>query len=99
MNNTLTQWFGTNEVSNDDENASSFPPLAVTTVEKDIVTKKYVKKTHSLPTGDLYSRSYYYMPHQMHQLQLHPRLHPPYWVRDFTDAFADIDEPVVHGDE
>ena len=99
MNNTLTQWFSAEEEDDDEDDKTSFPPLIVKTVERDPHSKKYVKKTHSLPTHDLYSRSYYYMPHQMHQLQLHPRLHPPYWVRDFTDAFADIDEPITDIDE
>lgn len=101
MNNTLTQWFDTEDEDEDDiggggnneEGTTAFPPLKVTAVEKDVHTKKYVKKHHILSTEDLYSRTYYYMSHQMYQLHLHPRLHPPYWVRDFTDAFADIDEP------
>jgi len=36
-------------------------------------------------------RTYYYMKSHMHILQQKPHVHFPLWVRDFVDAFEDID--------
>ena len=40
----------------------------------------------------IYDRTYYFMNHHMYQLQRKPRVHFPLWIRDFIDAFADIDD-------
>ena len=44
---------------------------------------------HSLP--GLYSRTYYFMPKQMHQLHTSPHLSLPFWPREFVEAFNDMD--------
>jgi hypothetical protein len=43
-------------------------------------------------TGNIYARTYYYMEKQMFQLHHSPRLSLPFWVRDFIDAFYEINE-------
>ena len=40
----------------------------------------------------LYNRTYYFMNHHMYQLQTKPHVHFPLWIRDFVDAFENIDD-------
>jgi hypothetical protein len=40
----------------------------------------------------LYDRTYYFMKHHMYQLHTKPHVHFPLWIRDFVDAFEDIDD-------
>jgi hypothetical protein len=40
----------------------------------------------------LYNRTYYFMNHHMYQLHTKPHVHFPLWIRDFVDAFEDIDD-------
>mmetsp|Transcript_23402 Transcript_23402/g.32031 ORF Transcript_23402/g.32031 Transcript_23402/m.32031 type:complete len:80 (+) Transcript_23402:79-318(+) len=44
-----------------------------------------------LNRAGIYDRTYYYMKSHMHILQQKPHVHFPLWVRDFVDAFEDID--------
>ena len=40
----------------------------------------------------LYNRTYYFMNHHMHQLHTKPHVHFPLWIRDFVEAFQNIDD-------
>lgn len=40
----------------------------------------------------LYNRTYYFMTHHMYQLHTKPHVHFPLWIRDFVDAFENIDD-------
>ena len=40
----------------------------------------------------LYNRTYYFMTHHMYMLHTKPHVHFPLWIRDFVDAFEDIDD-------
>ena len=42
--------------------------------------------------SNIYARTYYYMERQMFQLQYAPRLVLPFWIRDFIDAFYEIQD-------
>jgi hypothetical protein len=65
---------------------------------------KGAKETQQFPFGvlkptpftvdksSIYARTYYYMEKQMFQLQYMPRLSLPFWVRDFIDAFYEIND-------
>jgi hypothetical protein len=52
---------------------------------------RYENKTITLSTSNLYARTYYYMNAQMYQLHVHPELALPFWIRDYVEAFVDID--------
>ncbi len=40
----------------------------------------------------LYNRTYYFMTHHMYMLHTKPHVHFPLWIRDFVDAFENIDD-------
>jgi hypothetical protein len=54
---------------------------------------RYVDRNLTLPTDNLYARTYYYMRAQMFQLQLTHHIAKPFWIRDFVEPFEGIDEP------
>lgn len=43
----------------------------------------------------IYSRTYYFMKHHMHQLHTKPHTNFPLWIRDFVEAFYAIDDDSV----
>lgn len=46
---------------------------------------------YSLLAVGIYSRTYYFMKHHMYSLHDKPHVHFPLWIRDFVDAFENID--------
>jgi hypothetical protein len=42
--------------------------------------------------SNLYARSFYYMNKTMYQLHDTPHIKLPFWLRDFTDPFYDIND-------
>ena len=46
---------------------------------------------YSLLVAGIYSRTYYFMKHHMYALHDKPHVHFPLWIRDFVDAFENID--------
>lgn len=48
---------------------------------------------NTIEGAGVYTRSYYFMKNQMYQLHQKPHMFTPFWVREFVEAFQNIDQP------
>jgi hypothetical protein len=65
---------------------------SATTTTENLESEEELERWITMDRRGIYDRTLYFMKHHMYQLQQKPKFNFPLWVRDFADAFKDIDD-------